>query len=47
VHLMDTILIIIYEWQWSDTTDTARSHDNDNMAKVVNPDYIHTTYTLF
>jgi len=31
----------IYEWQWSDATDAGKSHDN-NMAKVVHPDYIHT-----
>jgi len=21
----------IYEWQWTDTTDAGRSHDNDNI----------------
>jgi len=35
----------IYEWQWGNTTDAGRLHDNDNMVNVVHLDYIHTTYS--
>ncbi len=33
----------ICEWQWSDTTDTGKSSDSDNMPNVLYPDYINTT----
>ncbi len=35
----------VCEWQWSDATDTGRSHENDKMANVEFLDYIYTTYT--
>lgn len=28
----------------SDTTDAGRSHDNNNMANIVHPEYIHITH---
>lgn len=34
----------IYEWQWSNATDVAKSHDNDNMINVVHTDCFHTTH---
>ncbi len=30
------------EWQWSDTTDTGKSHDKVNMMDVAQTNYIHT-----
>lgn len=30
----------------SDANNAGRSHDNDNMANLVGPDYIHTTHSL-
>lgn len=32
-----------YERKLCDATNACRSHDNDNMANIVCPGYIHTT----
>lgn len=34
----------ICEWQWSDTTDTGRLHDRNNMADIVPLNFIDTTH---
>jgi len=37
----------ICEWRWSDVTEAGWLHDNDNMPKIVRPDYIHTIAQTF